>query len=180
MFSQSQSSIYFYFSSGMAPAAAGDAPHALRKNDGPEWLWMPTSENKAQCSLPCRPMSPTTKRCKDLRGRLRSLSRTPGKGTSGHRLRHVSRGAAAVQGQRCDRRSATRKLLESRQWNSPDGHAESFCKPQLTDNQMWQVAQLVAHANEIPDSVKQVLVPPTTPITPPGDATVKPVSPRKK
>lgn len=32
-------------------------------------------------------------------------------------------------------------------------------KSKLSDTQLWQVSQLVAHANEIPDSVKRVLVP---------------------
>lgn len=32
-------------------------------------------------------------------------------------------------------------------------------KTQLTDVQLWQVSQLLAHANEIGDSVKKVLVP---------------------
>lgn len=32
-------------------------------------------------------------------------------------------------------------------------------KTKLTETQMWQVSQLVAHANEIPDSAKKVLVP---------------------
>jgi thiosulfate dehydrogenase len=32
-------------------------------------------------------------------------------------------------------------------------------KTKLTDAQLWQVSQLVAHANEIPESVKRVLVP---------------------
>jgi thiosulfate dehydrogenase len=32
-------------------------------------------------------------------------------------------------------------------------------KTKLTDLQLWQVSQLVAHANEIPESVKRVLVP---------------------
>ncbi len=31
-------------------------------------------------------------------------------------------------------------------------------KTKLSDSQLWQVSQLVAHANEIPDSVKRVLV----------------------
>ena len=31
-------------------------------------------------------------------------------------------------------------------------------KTNLTDTQLWQVSQLVAHANEIPESVKKVLV----------------------
>ncbi len=31
-------------------------------------------------------------------------------------------------------------------------------KTKLSDTQLWQVSQLVAHANEIPDSVKRVLV----------------------
>jgi hypothetical protein len=32
-------------------------------------------------------------------------------------------------------------------------------KSKLTDTQLWQVSQLLAHANEIPDSVKRILVP---------------------
>ncbi|MGA7401469.1 MAG: hypothetical protein WBW38_15705, partial [Candidatus Sulfotelmatobacter sp.] len=32
-------------------------------------------------------------------------------------------------------------------------------KTKLTDTQLWQVSQLLAHANEIPESVKKVLVP---------------------
>ena len=32
-------------------------------------------------------------------------------------------------------------------------------KTKLTDTQLWQVSQLVAHANEIPESVKRMLVP---------------------
>ena len=33
----------------------------------------------------------------------------------------------------------------------------------LTDTQLWQVSQLLAHANEIPDSVKHLLAPDVTP-----------------
>ena len=32
-------------------------------------------------------------------------------------------------------------------------------KTKLTDTQLWQVSELLAHANEIPDSVKRVLIP---------------------
>ncbi|MFZ0800305.1 MAG: c-type cytochrome [Terriglobales bacterium] len=32
-------------------------------------------------------------------------------------------------------------------------------KTELTDTELWQVSQLLAHANEIPDSVKRVLIP---------------------
>jgi thiosulfate dehydrogenase len=39
-------------------------------------------------------------------------------------------------------------------------------KTKLTDTQMWQVSQLLAHANEIPDSVKKVLVSDVTPSMP--------------
>jgi thiosulfate dehydrogenase len=44
-------------------------------------------------------------------------------------------------------------------------------KTKLTDTQLWQVSQLLAHANEIPESVKKVLLPdspapvPTSPST---------------
>jgi thiosulfate dehydrogenase len=31
-------------------------------------------------------------------------------------------------------------------------------KTKPTDNQLWQVSELLAHANEIPESVKKVLV----------------------
>ena len=32
-------------------------------------------------------------------------------------------------------------------------------KTKLTDTQLWQVSELLAHANEIPESVKKVLIP---------------------
>jgi thiosulfate dehydrogenase len=42
-------------------------------------------------------------------------------------------------------------------------------KTKLTDTQLWQVSELLAHANEIPDSAKRLLVPdsPTSTSTPP-------------
>jgi hypothetical protein len=41
-------------------------------------------------------------------------------------------------------------------------------KTKLTDTQLWQVSELLAHANEVPESVKKVLVPdsPTSASTP--------------
>jgi mono/diheme cytochrome c family protein len=33
----------------------------------------------------------------------------------------------------------------------------------LTDTQIWQVSQLLAHADEVPDSVKRLLVPDAAP-----------------
>jgi hypothetical protein len=41
-------------------------------------------------------------------------------------------------------------------------------KIKLTDTQLWQVSEMLAHANEIPESVKKVLVPdlPTSASTP--------------
>jgi len=42
-------------------------------------------------------------------------------------------------------------------------------KTKLTDTQLWQVSQLIAHANEISDSVKRELVTDTmTPASPLG------------
>jgi thiosulfate dehydrogenase len=53
-------------------------------------------------------------------------------------------------------------------------------KGTLTDTQLWQLALLVAHANEIPDSVKQVLTPEPPPTaTPPAPAPAK-ASPSKQ
>lgn len=49
-------------------------------------------------------------------------------------------------------------------WKSANGirlsGMPSF-KDMLTNTQLWQVSQLVAHANELPASVKKVLVPDT-------------------
>lgn len=42
-------------------------------------------------------------------------------------------------------------------------------KTKLSDTQLWQVGQLLAHANEIPESVKKVLIPDSpTAATPPA------------
>jgi mono/diheme cytochrome c family protein len=47
-------------------------------------------------------------------------------------------------------------------------------KGTLTDTQLWQVAQLVTHANEIPDSAKKVLAPEPSPAAPaPASAPAK-------
>jgi mono/diheme cytochrome c family protein len=44
----------------------------------------------------------------------------------------------------------------------------------LTDTQLWQVAQLVAHADKMPDSVKKALEPePMTPAPPEQDSLPK-------
>lgn len=49
-------------------------------------------------------------------------------------------------------------------------------KTTLTEAQLWQVSQLLAHANEVPDSVKRVLVPDViTPVPPPGSTPVSKV-----
>jgi hypothetical protein len=52
--------------------------------------------------------------------------------------------------------------LEGSERYSPDRNARLQTK--LTDTQLRQVSQLLAHANEITDSVKQVLV--TDAVTP--------------
>jgi hypothetical protein len=41
-------------------------------------------------------------------------------------------------------------------------------KTKLTDTRLWQVSQLLAHANEIPDSVKKALVPDLAPASTPS------------
>jgi hypothetical protein len=46
--------------------------------------------------------------------------------------------------------------LENSQWVSPEWNARF--KTKLTDTQLWQVSQLLAHANEISDPVKRALV----------------------
>jgi mono/diheme cytochrome c family protein len=45
-------------------------------------------------------------------------------------------------------------------------------KTRLTDKQIWQVSQLVAHTNEIPQSVRNVLVP-DAPLSPAVPALIK-------
>jgi hypothetical protein len=48
-------------------------------------------------------------------------------------------------------------------------------KTKLTDTQLWQVSQLLAHANEISDPVKRALVPDVTPpVSRPGSTAAAP------
>jgi thiosulfate dehydrogenase len=46
-------------------------------------------------------------------------------------------------------------------------------RSKLTDTQLWQVSQLVTHANEIPESVKKVLVPDVAKGAPPRVSATK-------
>jgi hypothetical protein len=46
-------------------------------------------------------------------------------------------------------------------------------KNKLTNTQLWQVSEVVAHANNLPDSAREILVPNETAAPPPGKEKAK-------
>ncbi len=149
--------VFYYFSTGMAPAATADPPMPFEKKlahmaldariekqhippspvsaDEPNFL-AGASVYKQHCAL-----------CHGLPGQPPLDYET----TMFPKPPQLFRGTGVTD----DPASET-------YWKAANGirlsGMPSF-KTKLTDTQLWQVSQLLAHANEIPESVKKVLVP---------------------
>ena len=149
--------VYYYFSSGMAPAATADPPMPFEKKlasmaldahiekqhvgkspvaaDEPNFL-AGASVYKQECAS-CHglPNQPSTDYATMMYPNPPQLFR--GKGV-------------------------TDNPASESYWKVANGirlTGMPAFKSKLTETQMWQVSQLVAHANDIPDSAKKVLVP---------------------
>jgi len=153
------SGVYYYFSSGMAPAATADPPMPFEKKlasmaldahiekqhmgqspvaaDEPNFLAGATVYKRDCASCHGLPNQPPTGYATTMYPKPPQLFR--GKGV-------------------------TDDPASESYWKVANGvrlTGMPAFKTKLTETQMWQVSQLVAHANEIPDSVKRVLVPET-------------------
>ncbi|MBZ5698021.1 MAG: cytochrome c [Acidobacteriia bacterium] len=157
--------VYYYFASGMAPAAAGDPPMPFEEKLANKSL--NAHINKANVPPPAIPANEETfvagaKVYKEHCAGCHGLPDQPPPAIANHMYPHAT---LMFRG-----RGVTDDPPEESYWKAVNGvrltGMPSF-KNVLTDTQLWQVCQLVAHASEISDSVKKELTPEPAPATQP-------------
>jgi mono/diheme cytochrome c family protein len=171
--------VYYYFVSGMAPAAAADSPVPYEKKMANRSL----DAHIEKANVPPPPMQANeenllagAKIYKEQCAGCHGLPNQPAPAIADGMYPHATL-LFKDKGVTDDPPSVS-------YWKAANGirlsGMPSF-KGTLTDTQLWQLALLVAHANEIPDSVKKVLAPEPPPAAmPPSPAPAKaPASKRK-
>ena len=170
--------VYYYFVSGMAPAAAADPPMPFEKNLANKSLDVHIENAK----VPPPPIQANeenlvagAKVYKEQCAMCHGLPDQPPPAIADSMYPHAT---LLFKG-----KGVTDDPASVNYWKASNGlrltGMPSF-KAALTDTQLWQVAQLVTHANELPDSAKKVLAPEPPPAAmPPVPAPTK-ASPSKQ
>jgi thiosulfate dehydrogenase len=154
-------SVYFYFASGMAPAAATDPPMPFEKRMASKTL----DAHIAKANLPSPPISANeenflagAKIYKDQCAECHGLPDQPPPTISNKMYPNAP---LLFKG-----KGVTDDPPQESYWKAVNGvrltGMPSF-KKDLNDTQLWQVALLVANADKITDSVKKVLAPAPSP-----------------
>jgi thiosulfate dehydrogenase len=165
--------IYYYFASGMAPAATADAPMPFEKRMASKAL--NAHIDKATIPPPAVPADEPNfvagaKVYKDQCAVCHGLPNQPKPAISDGMYPHAP---MLFEG-----KGVTDDPSSETYWKAANGirltGMPSF-RGALNDTQLWQVSQLLAHADKIPDSAKKLLVPepPAAPSTAPAPAPVK-------
>ena len=153
--------LYYYFASGMAPAAAGDSPMPFEKKLANKSL----SAHIERQIVPS-PSVPADEPnllagAKVYKENCAGCHGLPGQAPPVIANAMYPHATLLFKG-----RGVTRDPISESYWKAANGirltGMPSF-KDALTDTQLWQVSQLVAHANEISDSVKKELMPEPAP-----------------
>jgi mono/diheme cytochrome c family protein len=170
--------VFFYFSAGMAPVATADPPMPFEKKLANialdahiEKQHIPPSPIAADEANFLAGATVYKQQCALCHG-------LPGQSPMDYETTMFPKPPQLFHG-----KGVTDDPASETYWKAANGirlsGMPSF-KTKLTDTQMWQVSQLLAHANEIPDSVKKALVPdsptpaPSTPLAQvPGQKSVK-------
>jgi mono/diheme cytochrome c family protein len=164
--------VYYYFASGMAPAAAADSPMPFEKKLASKSL----DVHIEKANVPSPPIPANEENF--LAGAKVYMEQCAGcHGLPDQPPPTIS-----------DKMYPNAPLLFKGKGVTDDPPQESYWKAEngirltgmpsfkdtLNDTQLWQVALLVAHANEISDSVKKALLPPEPPANMPAPAMVPP------
>ena len=149
--------VYYYFASGMAPAAAGDPPMPYEKKMASKSL----DAHIEKANVPAPPIPANEDNY--LAGAKIYKDQCAGcHGLPDQKPPIISDGMFPHATLLFKGKGVTDDPPQESYWKAANGirlsGMPSF-KGALTDTQLWQVALLVAHANEIPDSVKKVLAP---------------------
>jgi thiosulfate dehydrogenase len=149
--------VYYYFASGMAPVAAGDPPMPYEKTMASKSL----DAHIEKAKVPSPPIPANEENY--LAGAKVYKEQCAGcHGLPDQTAPIISDGMFPHAPLLFKDKGVTDDPPQESYWKAANGirlsGMPSF-KGALTDTQLWQVALLVAHANEIPDSVKKVLAP---------------------
>ena len=153
--------VYYYFASGTAPVASADPPMPFEKQMASKSL--DAHIEKANVPAPPIPANEenylaAAKTYKEQCAGCHGLPDQPPPVIANNMYPHAT---LLFKG-----KGVTDDPPQESYWKAVNGirlsGMPSF-KGTLTDMQLWQSAQLVAHANELPDSVKRVLAPEPVP-----------------
>ncbi len=161
--------VYFYFATGMAPAATSDPPMPFEK----KLANMALKARIANQSLGPTPVAPDEDSylagAEVYKLRCASCHGLPGQLPTDYSTTMYPKAPQLFQG-----KGVTDDPVTESYWKVANGirlTGMPAFKTKLTATQLWQVSQLLAHANEVSDSVKRVLVTDiTTPAPPLGSA----------
>jgi mono/diheme cytochrome c family protein len=147
---------YYYFASGMAPVATADPP-------------MPFEKKLAQMALNAHIEKQTVGQppvaadenaylagAEAYKKQCASCHGLPGQPPTDYATTMYPKPPQLFRG-----KGVTDDPVSESYWKAANGirlTGMPAFKTMLSDTQLWQVSQLLAHANEIPDSVKRVLV----------------------
>ena len=149
--------VYYYFASGMAPVASADPPMPYEKRLANKSL----DAHIDKANLPSPPISANEENllagAKVYNDHCSWCHGLPGQDPPPIANNMYPHATLLFKG-----KGVTDDPPQESYWKAANGirlSGMASFKGVLTDTELWQVAQLVAHANEIPDSVKKALAP---------------------
>jgi thiosulfate dehydrogenase len=163
--------VYYYFVSGTAPAAAADAPMPMEKKIAS--LSLRAHIEKAK--VPTPPIPPSEENllggAKVYKNQCAGCHGLPDQTAPLISDKMFPHATLLFKG-----KGVTDDPPQESYWKATNGIRLSGMpgfKDVLSDTELWQVAQLVANADKIPDSVKKALAPEPLPPAPAAPAAMK-------
>ena len=162
-------SVYFYFATGMAPAATSDPPMPFEKRLAN--MALNAHIAKQQVGQPPVAADETAylAGAEVYKQQCASCHGLPGQSPADYATTMYPKPPQLFRG-----KGVTDDPVAESYWKAANGirlTGMPAFKTKLTDTQLWQVSQLLAHANEISDSVKRAFVTDAmTPAPPKGSA----------
>lgn len=162
---------YFYFATGMAPAAATDPPMPFEKKLARMALNAHIEKQHVVQSPVAADESNFLAGADVYKQQCAVCHGLPGQPPTGYATTMYPKPTQVFRG-----KGVTDNPASESYWKAANGIRLSGMpafRSKLTDTQLWQVSQLVAHANEIPEIVKKALLPDMAIGAPPRVSTVK-------
>lgn len=158
--------VYYYFAAGMAPVATSDLPMPFEKKLAHLALDAHIGKQATGQSPVAADEATYVAGAEVYKQRCAMCHGTLGQQPTDYATTMYPKPPQLFQG-----KGVTDDPVSESYWKTANGIRMTGMpafKTKLTDTQLWQVSQLLAHANEISDSVKKVLVADGTTQMPPA------------